>query len=69
MQKRKNLKLFRIKLDLTQLEMAEKLRCSFSMYSLVERGARDGTLSFWENIQQTFNIPSTEMWRLMEKEE
>lgn len=69
MQKRKNLKLFRIKRDLTQFEMSERLRCSFSMYSMIERGERDGTLSFWQNLQETFAIPSGEMWSLTMKGE
>ena len=69
MQKRKNLKVFRIMKNLTQKEMAAKLRCSYSMYSLIERGERDGTLSFWHNMQQTFEIPSSEMWGLLKKGE
>lgn len=69
MAKRHNLKLFRVQQKMTQNEMASRLKYSRSQYALVERGERDGTLEFWNNLQQTFFIPSANMWDLMRKDD
>lgn len=67
MKKRKNLKVFRAKQDLTQAEIADKLNYSRSQYALIERGDRDGTQAFWNNLQAVFNVSDEEMWKLMKK--
>ena len=67
MNKRKNLKVFRAKHDLTQAEIAEKLNYSRSQYALIERGDRDGTQAFWNNLQAVFGVSDEEMWKLMKK--
>lgn len=69
MAKRHNLKMFRVQRKMTQDEMASRLKYSRSQYALVERGERDGTFDFWENLQQTFVIPSADMWNLMRKDD
>ena len=63
--KRMALRLFRVSRDLSQNQMAEKLNYSFSHYSLVERGYKDGSQDFWNTLQRVFDIPDSEMWRLM----
>ena len=67
MKKRKNLKVFRAKQDLTQAEFAKKLNYSRSQYALIERGDRNGTQAFWNTLQNIFNVPDAEMWELMKK--
>ena len=67
MNKRKNLKVFRAKQDLTQAEMSGKLNYSRSQYALIERGDRDGTQAFWNNLQTVFSVSDEEMWKLMKK--
>ena len=68
MTKRNNLKVFRVKHDLTQAEIADKLNYSRSQYALIERGERDGTQAFWNNLQAAFSVSDEEMWKLMKKE-
>ena len=62
------LKLFRIGLHLTQAEMAEKMGVDRTLYGYVERGVRDGSISFWNRLQKTFDIPDEEMWKLQKKD-
>ena len=66
---RTNLKLFRVKQRLTQGEVAERIGCSLNQYSMIERGARNGTVVFWQKFQQAFNIEDSELWELTKVEE
>lgn len=66
---RLNLKLFRIKHKMTQGEFADKLGVNRAGYSMIEQGKRDGTMTFWSKLKETFNIPENEMWSLMKNEE
>lgn len=66
---RTNLKLFRIKLGLSQVEISEKIGCSRVTYSAIENGTRNGGMSFWNTLQQKFAIPSCEMWELVKHDE
>ena len=63
--KRDALRRFRRSYDLSQKQMAEKLNYSFSHYSLIERGLKDGSQDFWNKLQQTFDIPDADMWSLI----
>ena len=65
---RTNLKLLRVKVGLSQEEMSNKIGCSRATYSAIEKGARTGGCKFWEQLQQAFFIPSSEMWDLMRNE-
>ena len=69
MTKRKQLKLFRIERDMNQQAIASRLGFSRSQYALIERGARGGSIDFWENFQKEFNIPDADMWGLMKRNE
>ena len=62
--KRKALKLLRVKHDLTQDQMSEKLGIARSTYHCIELGIRRGSVEFWEKLQQEFNIPNSEMYAL-----
>lgn len=66
---RLNLKLFRVKENLTLREMAEKIGCKTSTYAAIEKGIRNGKQDFWLKLQQAFEVPDTEIWTLMHKEE
>ncbi len=63
--KRINLKLFRIEHELTQEDMAQRCGLDRSSYSLIEAGQREGRLKFWRKLQETFNIPDENMFKLM----
>lgn len=65
---RKNLKLFRIKTELSQAQMSEKLGCSRATYNAIENGIRCGNMSFWHKLQDVFKLPDSEMWGLMQNE-
>lgn len=64
--KRKNLKIFRIKHDLTQEEMATKLGVSVAHYGSVERGVYDPSYKMMETF---FKMYPAENFNIFEKEE
>ena len=66
---RLNLKLFRIKNKLTQLQIAEMIGCSRATYSFIESGKRGGTHNFWSSLQRAFDVPDEEMYPLMRTDE
>lgn len=63
--KRIKLKQFRIGLQLTQQEMADKMDVSKVMYVSVENGQRQGTYAFWCTFQNVFKVPDEQMWKLI----
>lgn len=67
--KRIKLKQFRIGLDFTQEEMAKRLRVSRVQYAQIENGKQLGKQQFWNNLQEAFNIPDSEMWAFMKRKE
>lgn len=69
MTKRKKLKLFRVERDLNQGDMSAKIGFSRSLYTLIERGERDGSLDFWQSFQRAFNVSDADMWGFMKREE
>lgn len=65
-----NLKLLRVKQGLTQDEMAEKIGVSRLTYNQIERGERGGSVErFWDRVQEIFDIPDSEMYELMKKDD
>lgn len=66
---RTNLKCFRVKQNLTQEEMADRIGCGRCGYATIEQGTRNGRDHFWASLQKAFNIPDEEMWRLKKKDE
>lgn len=65
---RTNLKVFRVKHNLTQDAMAEKIGCQRSTYSAIEKGVRNGKTGFWQGLQEAFEIPDSEVWLLTKNE-
>lgn len=63
---RTELKVLRVKHNLTQQEAAEKLGVSVSTYNLVENGNRDGSKAFWQGVQAVFKLEDGEVWQLMQ---
>ena len=61
---RMNLKLFRVKNNLTQAEIAAKLDVSRQVYANIEKGRNAGSTEFWSNLQRAFNVPDAEMYPL-----
>lgn len=62
---RHNLYMFRCNNKLTMGEMAARTGVSRTTYSNIEKGLRDGSQAFWNNLQHEFNVPDTEMYSLM----
>lgn len=61
---RTELKVLRIKHNLTQVEIAQKLGVSKSTYNLVEQGKRNGSKKFWLAVQNLFELGDAEVWKL-----
>lgn len=66
---RTNLKLFRVKMKLSQEEMAKKIGYTRATYSAIECGKRTGRQEFWRDFQRAFNIPDAELWGYMKTDE
>lgn len=64
MNKRIALKQFRVGLQHTQQEMADKLGISRVKYIAIENGLRNGTFEFWSTFQNVFKVPDEKMWKL-----
>lgn len=65
---RTNLKIFRIKQNLSQTEISDKIGCSRATYAAIESGARCGRSIFWNDLQTAFELPDSEMWQLMKND-
>lgn len=66
--RRVNLKIFRIRQNLLQSDMADRIGCSRDAYSAIENGDRNPSYDFMEKLQAAFDIPSENMWALLERE-
>ena len=66
---RTNLKILRVKHQLTQKEIADKVGVSYATYNLIEQGKRKGSTEFWKRIQERFNLTDAEMWQLYTNKE
>lgn len=66
---RTNLKVLRVRNNLSQQEMAERLGCTRATYQAVENGQRTGSQRFWTAVHDKFMIPDCEMWELMKDEQ
>ena len=61
---RKELKLLRIKNDLTQEQLSQKIGISKGAYSLIEQGKKGGSDKTWLKIQEIFNLSGDQVWKL-----
>lgn len=65
---RTNLKVFRIKKQMSQTEISARLGYSRATYAAIENGVRNGRHTFWQDFQAAFNVTDSEMWELMKNE-
>lgn len=61
---RHELKVFRVKQNLNQEQMADKLGVSKGTYSRIETGKMRGSQEFWLKLQSEFNLEGGEVWKL-----
>lgn len=61
--KRHNLKVLRIKHNLTQQQLADQLGVSVSTYNLIENGQRRGSQEFWLKLQNLLQLEDGEVWQ------
>lgn len=66
--RRTNLKIFRIKHNLTQNNIAQKIGCGRDAYNAIENGMRNPSYEFIEKLQAAFDIPNADVWELLERE-
>lgn len=66
---RNGLYMFRHSLKLSQQAMADKIGCNRETYASVERGARNGSMTFWQKLKNAFNVADEEIGGLMRVEE
>ena len=66
--KRKNLKKFRIDLDLKSKEMSKKLGVNTTYYSNIENGRVNPNFEFMERFEKTFKNQYEDIWFLFKKE-
>ena len=62
---RTNLKVFRVKHNLTQEEIASRIGCIRPTYSAIENGKREGRKTFWGDLQMAFGLTDDEIQELM----
>ena len=63
------LKQFRVGEHLTQAQMANKIGVSIRTYGYIENGKRGGNQKFWRNLQNAFDVPDNDMWKLQKLDE
>lgn len=62
---RLNLRILRVRNDLTQEEMAKITGVNRMTYAFIENGERMGKMQFWLTLQEKFDISDEEMFSLM----
>lgn len=65
MARQAELKILRVRYNLTQEQTADLLGVGRQAYSYVERGERKGSPDLWRKIQKLFGLSDGEVWRLM----
>ena len=66
---RNGLYMFRHGLRLSQQQMANKIGCHRATYSAIENGTRNGTMTFWNNLKEAFDVSDAEIGGLMRRDE
>lgn len=61
---RQDLKIFRVKQNLTQQQLAEQMGVSVATYNLIENGTRRGSQEFWLKLQQTYKLEDGDVWKM-----
>lgn len=65
MRRRTNLKVFRVKNNLTQAEIAKLIGVDRQVFAAVESGRCEGRQKFWCGLQTAFHLTPSEVWELM----
>lgn len=63
---RKELKIFRIRHNLTQGQLGNMFGITRQQYCLIETGRRKGSADFWLSLQKEFDLTNEETQELME---
>ena len=66
---RSRLKAFRVLRKERQTDIALALGVSRATYSHIERGECDGSMKFWQKLQQVYGVSDEEMYALMKLDE
>lgn len=63
----KNLMLFNLRKvkGWTQIEAARELGIPISVYQRIEEGKLSGKIENWEKVQNVYEIPDEEMWKVI----
>lgn len=62
---RTNLKIFRVRHNMTQEQTAESIGCNRMTYAAIENGKRIPSTQFREKFQTAFNISDNDFMELM----
>lgn len=65
---RTELKVLRVKYNLTQVEAAKKLEVSTATYNLIENGNRDGNVKLWRKVKKVFKLTDEQAWKIYANE-
>lgn len=63
---RTELKVLRVRQNLTQREMAARLGITTANYCLIENGRSGGSRSTWDKLKRAFGLSASELIRLKE---
>ena len=66
---RNGLYMFRHSMKLSQAQIAEKIGCNRATYAAIEKGTRNGRVTFWTDLQKAFDIPDEKIGGLMKIDE
>lgn len=59
---------FRENLGITQLEMSKSINYSLAYIKKIEAGERRGSIAFWKQIQEVYNVDNSKIWRLVKND-
>lgn len=65
---RTNLKVFRVRHQLTQEQLSANVGVDRSTYASIESGKSDGRLAFWQSLQEKYAVAPADLMELMKNE-
>lgn len=62
-----NLRLFNLrkKKNLTQVQAAQQAGIPINVYQRIEEGKNKGKIDTWDRIQEFYEVPDEEMWKVV----
>lgn len=62
-----NLRLFNLrkKKNLTQVQAAQRAGIPINVYQRIEEGKNKGKIDTWDRIQEFYEVPDEEMWKVI----